>query len=60
MREPLNPLKNKEPKQKTVCKCEKEIKFVTWRNIKNKFPQCSCGRTMKVITNADTIVSTPH
>ena len=63
MQEPPNPLKNKRPENRAVtavCRCEKQIKFVTWRNIKNKFPKCRCGKPMKVISDADTLVSTPN
>ena len=59
MQEPPNPLKNKNPDEKAVtavCKCEKQIKFVTWRNIKNKFPQCKCGKPMKVISDANSTI----
>ena len=45
---------------KAVCKCGKESKQVTFRNLKNKWPHCSgcpTRRPMKVITYADDTIS---
>ena len=52
----------KEDLDKTVvaiCSCGHE-KSVTFRNVKNKWPQCKrCKRPMRIIKDADADVSFP-
>lgn len=31
-----------------VCECEGEVKRLTFRKLKNKWPHCSCNQPMKV------------
>lgn len=35
-----------------MCECGVETKLVTFRNLKNKWPHCSCRQPMKVKSNA--------
>ena len=40
-----------------VCSCGAEKREVTFRNLKNKWPQCKkCNEAMRIKSNADTFI----
>ena len=41
---------------KAVCECRGEERFVTFRQLKNRWPVCRCNQTMKVLPDAITTV----
>lgn len=42
-----------------VCDCGVQTRYVTFRNLKNKWPHCKCNQPMKVKGNADAPIPTP-
>ena len=40
------------------CECKGEVKHLTFRNLKNKWPHCSCNQPMKVKADAVPLVHT--
>lgn len=41
-----------------ICACGAELRNITFRNLKNKWPHCKCKQPMKVKSNADPSIST--
>ena len=41
-----------------VCACGLELRNLTFRKLKNKWPHCKCKQPMKVKSNADPLIST--
>jgi len=39
-----------------VCECGEQMKQVTFRNLKNRWPHCRCNQPMKVKADADATI----